>query len=363
MALLGSIPGIALGVASTSDPVLLAVTLSSPGSLTVVSDTKFIASVMSDATGNITVTAANSADLQAEAAGNGGYVNFFAQAVSGQLVKGFGFSRTFVDGQWISGTTPAVPSLVNMQPGTLTAADRAAVRRNSMAAISRPGGVEKVSWAQVARLNDSNRLAAPGCFKVTDASWTGMTDIGEWHTASDMNETFTYGLTADSDIDVGVDGNNDGIWSVSGTAHVGNSRSGDINPNRGPDWSTKVKTQFVYIKWHWTCVSGHTIEADRWVGGWTNGADVSSFDHQCKTTYNQYKTPFQGPGVYNRSSVDYTKFGAAVSAFGFLSLGAQSGMSTNVKIHYNFTQAASATRYLCGSNALIDNAKRIFAGT
>jgi hypothetical protein len=190
-----------------------------------------------------------------------------------------------------------------------------------------------------------------------------MTDIGEWHTAADMNETFTYGSTADSDIDVGVDGNNDGVWSISGSAHVGNSRSIDINPNRGPNWSTMVRSQFVYIKWHWNCAVGHTIEADRWVAGWTNGADVSSFDHQCKTTYNQYKTPFQRPGTYKRSSVDYAKFGAAVNAFGFLTLGAQSGMSTNAKIHYNFTQGNTQTRYLCGNNALIDNAKRIFAGT
>jgi hypothetical protein len=124
-----------------------------------------------------------------------------------------------------------------------------------------------------------------------------------------------------------------------------------------------VKSQFQYIKWHWNCTVGHAIEADIWVGGWLNSDDVSSFDHQCKTTYNQYKTAFQGPGTWNRSNVDYTKFGGAVTAFGVVSLGAQSGMSTNVKIHYNFTQGTSQIRYLCGNTALISSAKRVFAGT
>jgi len=364
MALVGSTQAIASSNAASPDPVLLAVRLSSPGSLTVVSDTAFVASLMSDSTGNVTVTTPMTPDLAAEAADNDGYVNFFAQTVSGQLVKGFGFSKKFVDGEWSSGTTPAVPSIINMEPAILTAADRAAIRRNSMAAISRPGSVEKVSWERAARYNTASRLpSAPGCFKVIDSRWTGYTDIGEWHTTADMNETFTYGVTADSDIDVGVDGNNDGIWSVSGSAHVGNTRSSDINPNRGPNWSTKVKSQFQYIKWHWNCTVGHAIEADIWVGGWLNSDDVSSFDHQCKTTYNQYKTAFQGPGTWNRSNVDYTKFGGAVTAFGVVSLGAQSGMSTNVKIHYNFTQGTSQIRYLCGNTALISSAKRVFAGT
>jgi hypothetical protein len=191
------------------------------------------------------------------------------------------------------------------------------------------------------------------------------TTVGEMHIASDTpTYKFTYGKSADSDIDVGVK-QSFGGWTISGSAHVGNSQTdADGTTQHGP-YYRGFMTEFRYERWQLfsDCTTGNHIyrgsdEVDpaEWRGGFTPGCcSISFYDNNRQTCCDLH----YGPGGFmDRSSNDFKKLSAAVSVFG-VTLGAQSGSSTNVKIHYDFGQ--NAHHYLYGLTQLPSAAGMVYA--
>jgi len=322
-----------------------------------------LGAVPSDANGSVEVRLPISYYLRQLAATNDGYVNFIAIAWSGSVSKEFYFSKRVDGDAWISGNAPEPPSLVNLDPAQ--SSSTRATQHGPMASIGLPGNTRVLKPSQLRVLSRSGmgRLGKPACVAYVDDTWTGYTAYGEIHTAGDMSGVLRYGTSADSDVGVGV--MSGGSWDLQGTVHVGNSRSSAIGPSRGPDWSHRVLTEMYYEKWHAWCVDGgdEQITAEQWIGGWDNGSDVSSYDHQCDATYSAYRTNFVGPGTWDRTSSHFvTLFGAAVP-FGLISVTAESGASTHVDLTITFTQGVNQTRVLCGNDDYISSAHRVFAGT
>jgi hypothetical protein len=246
------------------------------------------------------------------------------------------FSRTFAGGAWSAGTTTYVPAYMTTVGGSPVAtADTAA--------------------------------PAIGCTVQILSEQNNNNVVGEMHTANNMGgSVFTYGKTADSNFGVGYsfDGTH---WSINGTTHVGTSSSSAETwtvPTTVPmNTGHRLLSSFHWQKRKINCPVGGThydIVATLWRAGAILGADNSSFDHQCNSTYSANKVP-QAPGTkFDRSGNAFVTWSIDASAFG-VGLSAQSGASTYVKIHLEFHQS-SGNQYICGNDAAPTQAHRIFAG-
>ena len=198
------------------------------------------------------------------------------------------------------------------------------------------------------------------CYPILKDEWNAYTTIGEIHHTADMTGWLSYGYdkSADSDIDVAWSA---GGWHLQGSAHVGNSQSASSTWNRGQNYGHREQSEFHYQKWQW-CDGSYQIKSTKWNSGALDGADNSSYDHKCDTTYSAYAVKYAYNTDFDRSSSNYVKFGAAVDV-GPISLGAQSGMSTHVRMHIHFGQQQGQIRVICGDNDKPSYSSRVFAGT
>jgi hypothetical protein len=320
-------------VGGEASPELFRTDIGGPGNVRVyLLDGRPVARGTADESGRVTVPLRETAELGSLAAGNGGYVNFMALALRRGAAKPFYFSRTFDAGVWSAGTSPEVPAILDM--------DGAA-----------PASGEPADAPDA------------GCSVFVLDSQDVQNVVGEVHTGSDMTAKLTYGKTADSDMGVGF--SSDGSrWALSGTVHVGNSESTAETWNHGEEYGHRELSEFHWQKRKVGCPVGgdhYDIVATAWNAGAVNGADIHSYDHQCKTTYDAYKIA-QAPGTeFDRQDADFVTWSIDTGAFG-IGLSAKSGASTFVHIHYAFNQPAGI-RYICGSDAKPPDAHRIFAGT
>lgn len=310
-------------------------------------DTQSVESPLTTATtandGSYSLALAPTAALDAEAAANGGYNNFYIAATAGTTRPFVAVTRQLVEGAWTNGDGDAVDGSVPSTRDDLQPTGDSAIRSGGA------GGPNLYCGWDIRKKRIAGEQAP--------------TVIGETHVVADMTEDFTYGTAADSNIEVAT--SYDGVnWSINGSFHVGNETGASIKwyvtPEDGHEW----QSNFIYRKYkHWD-VCGDvwwSVEPRLWTGGgaWP-GADRSNLNHRCLSWYAS-TTQNYGPGQeFTRSSKKFTKFGFAVTVFG-VTLGARSGASRYVVAHWTFG-TAQQDHLLCGSNAQPSTAKRIFAG-
>jgi hypothetical protein len=200
---------------------------------------------------------------------------------------------------------------------------------------------------------------APQCLYSVVSTGRAWTTVGEIHVGGDATGRFTYGRTADSNIDVGFSATGAGGWSISGTVHVGNSLSATVWAERGPGWGTKFKTQFEYEKRKYGgACQGHKIVGTRWVGGTDTNEPV--YGTGVCDQYPQYSVPYGKNSGFHRDANRAHRWGTALTVFG-VTLGARSGYSTSVAYRYS-TGSQLGQHWVCGNNDSPLYAARIFAG-
>jgi hypothetical protein len=322
-----------LVAAGKAEPALFSTNIGGPGQVHVyLVDGRPVAAGTAGTFGNVVVRLPYTSALASVAATNDGYVNFMAVVGARGRAKPFFFSRTFDRGTWSAGTTPDLPPSLSTAGGT----------RASQASANNPDA---------------------GCTYTVLDSGNADNVVGEIHTPSNTSATLTYGGTSDSDMGVGYSTNGSN-WSVSGTIHVGNAHSVVETWARGSSYAHRELSEFHWEERHNHCPAGPTdfysVQSTAWNGGAVDGAEISSFDHQCDTTYDQYKVP-QAPGTdFNRSDKQFVTWSVDTGAFG-IRTSAQSGASMWVTIDMQFHQA-TGTRWICGDDAKPPTARRIFAG-
>jgi hypothetical protein len=156
------------------------------------------------------------------------------------------------------------------------------------------------------------------------------------------------------------------IWSISGSAHIGNYKGTDVGPTVGSYFYRYILSRFEYghYRLYADCLEGNNLyqgndisEALSWVGGGQNSSyTISYWDNRSHSLYDWYDF---GPGYFwDRSSYNLAHISGAVDAFG-ASLGAQSGASSYVKYHYDF--GSNAHHYLYGLSAYPYDAGAVYA--
>jgi hypothetical protein len=318
-------------------------------------DDTLVGTATTGADGSFTVTSENSEVLQSAAADNGGYINLDVLANVNGDTYFEPITRQYLGGTWVDEDGNAPADLI-MQSDKVT-------RNNEPTTGGGTYGAQPYN----------------GCIRRDTKleSHTGWTVIGELHNASDVRSSFTYGRRADSTVSraYSLDGS---TWKLKGTVKIGNDKGesggGFLDYTQSADnWGHLLESQFVYtkVKHELTCASpfatiitDYSIEPTKWVGGSRVGADVSQFDHQCATTYSQWKTPFASGSTFTRDRSKYTTFNSAASvSFGGIgfNFNASSGMSQWVTQSWTFGSQI-AQHWLCGSNDYPIGAKRVFAG-
>ena len=246
------------------------------------------------------------------------------------------------------------------------------LRHPSSSAASAASAENASALATAKQLDKASPSAAaiPICSPITTLQNQTNSDvvIGELHTANDTNATFTYGQTADTQADVGMEIAGSGVYQVSGSVHIGNDHGSSSGTawQEGSQFGYKLVTGFLhnhyYTTWPNGCSSSYfSVKTSEWTGtpdGRALGDYIHNLDNNCKNS--SFSANFQGAGPFDRSSHDFTHFGAAFNVFGF-SGGARSGASQYARAHWQFGTAQN--HYLCGNdNYVTQYPHRIFAG-
>lgn len=263
-----------------------------------------------------------------------GYANFESMTMVDGLPTFFSFSRRWTGSSWVDqtgarGGEPVEVALEDRREA-LSAGARAVAASPSLAVAS----------------------SEVPCTWYVESNGNATTKVGEYHAGADTKGKFVYGTGADSDISVGY--NYGSGFSLSGTGHVGNSRSAASTWNRGPNFHKQLTSVFSYVKWHLTlgpsCTSSsasfgkrwYKVTPGSWMGGATEGPSISG--PFCTGTN---RVAFGKATEFDRGTGRSYSYGGAASAFG-ASLTATSGYSSRVDMHWEFGTATS-THYLCGT--------------
>lgn len=191
--------------------------------------------------------------------------------------------------------------------------------------------------------------------------------IGEYHVYEDQTGWFQYGRTADSELGVGYKGGGKN-WKVSGTVHMGQTRSAYVRWDRGPFFGKQLQSNFHYIKEKidTVCESGYTrtdyvIRATRWNSGSAEGDDVSGWDGTFAMQWacSGCALGFSPNSQFHRSATDSYTYTREIVVF-TVGLSAKSGFSTNVQSHWNFG-SQPWTHYLIGKDGPPTTAKIIYS--
>ncbi|HZT94817.1 MAG TPA: hypothetical protein VE985_10115 [Gaiellaceae bacterium] len=217
-----------------------------------------------------------------------------------------------------------------------------------------------------AQLSDGSTALDP-CVNISEFQDEKNVDtvVGELHTANDTTATFTYGHTADTSADVGIELAGSGVYNVSGSVHIGNDRGTGAQEvwSEGTQFGYKLESGFLYKHYYviTNCGSNYyKVVNSEWTAspdGKKLGDYIHNLDNNCKNS--SFPSNQQGKGQFVRNSNAFTHFSVAFSVFGFGG-GARSGSSQYVISHWWF--GTDQNHYLCGNDNYIPYAHRIFAG-
>jgi len=192
------------------------------------------------------------------------------------------------------------------------------------------------------------------------------TQIGELHRHRDTTTAkFTYGETADSNIEVGASWNSEASWSISGAFHVGNSLGNSVAANATSDnyhWALRSQFRYGKSRLYKDCLGGpnHVWTGSSEIGvmEWTGGGMTLANTLTQPTRNSAYSQNYGKGTEFHRTTKTLTKWAASVSISG-ATLGAQSGASTEVRIDYVFG-SRYVTHYLYGNDGLPSVSSRVF---
>jgi hypothetical protein len=289
-----------------------------------------LASATTDASGEYRLALAPDSDLLAAAAANDGWVNFQVDTVVGQHSKVEWLPRHWNGSTWdAAGRVEFAPD----QPlRTLMTTDRVT-------------GKSLEATVQQTSSSASVSPQIPTCFYFLDTTYTSWTKILEFHNQRDTDSAWAYGTTADTDVEVGVQVTPTSSWTISGTAHVGNSTGASIQGATPGDYDRYPMTFFEFQQGHYTCTGEKHVVASRWLGGFTDTGGVPTWGCYSSPQSSYRLQHLQGSNYqrfFNRASKLY---GAA--DLGFVSLGATSGYSSHVAMAWTF---ARNWAWVCGNN-------------
>ncbi len=331
--------------------------------------------------GSYTVEVAPTAAMARAAADNGGWLNFDVGASAPSLgaLDTTGVSRRLVNGVWTapqevtSGLT-AVGSAASS--ATMTVDDelpRTPTSRTAKtdlvltptAALSGTARSGKAAFGGTAATTDEAETTAgvAYCSFIVDARPKRTVDVVEFHNASNSNAKWTYGQSADSDIEAGIDYGGDGGWKVGSTRHVSNARSATVyrEYNGGDKANNYGTSDFEFIDGHYepygngTTCEGSSIPVNtkvknpvEWVGGvgsnHTAGSEYVGCDQKPQS---DHRTSYPAGSGFTRNDSNASEITAAVD-IGPIHVGASSGFSTYLDSHWDSKRGSGI--WLCGTN-------------
>jgi hypothetical protein len=216
-------------------------------------------------------------------------------------------------------------------------------------------------------------LGTVSCSFVTTGTPTRYTKVVEFHNTAYTSGRWTYGTSADSDIDVGLDYDGNGGWGVSGTAHIGTSLGSNSGVARsGVLLGYYGTTNMQYLEGYYQpygTYSGYTtcsglsvtpwtksVRATKWLGGTGSTGSLTQYDCY-DAPQSSYRNNQLNGSFFSTSSSRAAKFSGSAN-FSYISLGATSGYSTNIDLHWDWNLGRGG--YSCGSNAYPPYAKIIY---
>ena len=320
-----------------------------------------VAQTTTDASGNYVLATPATPAIRAEAAANGGVVNFEVRAIAGGLQYESFLERDF-----------APPGAKAPAPSAKALESVAAVWQDSVthAPSERVDGrIVPGETAALTAADPPNTGVDCSDWDKTFGIWkkTGQgeayTRVGELHTWSTMTNRFSYGTRADSDIDVAFKTPRS-RWYVNGSVHIGNSSgqstAAEVQATTGSGEYTSraVKARFIFTHWYQCGTGNRKSRAARWNGySLGKGARVSSRDGECSDLVPWIFEPGQ---AWERARNRAVHWGVGAD-LGFFTVGARSGYSTWVRSKWWFGNNL-ASRVLCGVKTNPGDARRVFAG-
>jgi hypothetical protein len=207
--------------------------------------------------------------------------------------------------------------------------------------------------------------AAPAyCSFIVDARPQRGVDLVEFHNAGNSDARWTYGQSADSDIESGIDYSGNGGWEIGATRHVGTARSATVY--RAYTGGTKANnfgnSAFEFVDGHYqatwgigtTCygtsipVNTKTKNPVEWVGGvGSNTAAGSEFIGCDQAPQSDHRTSYPVGSGFSRTENSAAKITAAVD-IGPINVGAKSGFSTYMDSRWDSKRGHGI--WLCGTN-------------
>lgn len=310
-----------------------------------------LSSATSKKDGTFSLTVPNSAQLDRAAGQNDGWLNFIVGVETSA-----GDSQA-LDVAWNSSTNTMTP---NLNGGTSANTLRIAFLYNAGGQLVNGNSSPRTEG----QLAVTPAASALGCQYIIDETFTKYTSILNTHSDSKSKVTYTYGQTANSDIDAGLKYYNSG-WGISGSIHVGNSLTAAQSQTKSGLWNAYVTAQFSYTKGHISdyygaptgspCstmsslhVGDQKVNPGQWVGGLSESAGAGSQRELCTTSPRSSHTALlDHPGTFTLNGTTATKISAAVTT-PYLTLGARSGFSTTAKMVWTTLSAPGVT--LCGQS-------------
>jgi len=319
-------------------------------SLTVVT----VATTTTAADGSYRVEVDPTGRMRAEAAGNDGWVNFdVSVATADGRAQGTGFSRRTVPGGWAQRN----PRALSLEAGGGTTSDQGALDDVDFSFAGVTSGATSTGVAPTAT---GSTLCS---FDVT-ATPERYVRILNFHNASNANASWTYGETADSDIETAFKAGG-GAWGVRGSSHVGNSDGSSVGHSYTDKVNHYARTSFQFTEGYYKpfgqgsyCNGDPSIPvmskrktATRWVGGVSPKRAPGAYFVGCRShPQSDYRKSYPAGSFFHKSTTRATRIGAAVDV-GPITVGGTSGYSTQVDMKWDITRGRGI--WLCGNEDAI----------
>ncbi len=323
---------------------------------------KVVSQAVTDSQGGYSLDVSNSQPIDQAEIGNGGVANFELDAYDAAGLDGL----FFFDAGQVTDDTMAARGLhaatlgrwLNPATGSIAIAHTFVLKRGAVGVSKLKFSRAEFARAQVAPADDPN-LAPCVWVDTGDLGYTWGV-IGELHAWDGQTDTFHYGTSADSDVQVGLETGTS--WGISGSAHVGNSTSSSTAAKtdvKGPRGANRVEGRFDRHSYLRGCDNDHMRKVTSWDGlDIRLGDAITGKDGNCSSSPYRHAFPASETG-WGRNSNNAIQFSAAFD-LGPLEAEATSGYSTDVASDWDFPVGAG--HVFCGSDAAIDTAHRVFVG-
>jgi hypothetical protein len=343
-----------------------------------------VAVAHTDARGRYQVYLTPTAAIERAASGNDGWVSFDVSVTSTDgRAQSVSTPRRLVDGAWVQASPRAAmhgagEGATRVDPGdefgalddvdfTFDAQASSTTPRGSVPAARVGPGREstEVSYADPlsAGSASSDPAAATGSvpcsFEVTRRPQRSVRVLN-WHNAGNSNATWTYGTSADSDLDVAFDGSGDGTWSLRGAFHVGNTVGSTVRQTVKTAFNKYARTSFRWTEGYYKpfgvggyCNGDPSIPvwskrktATTWVAGVANDAGAGAAYQGCSVApQNGFRTSYPVGSGYKKASTTATRISVAADV-GPINIGGSSGYSTELDVSWNSVRGQGM--WLCG---------------